>query len=403
MKINSLKPKLRFLNFSDNWEVKRLEKLFIEFRSGNNITSSEISDCGKYPVYGGNGKRGYFDHFTHDGDYFLIGRQGALCGNINRSKGKAYFSEHAIACRANDENNTEWLAQRLDYFNLNRLSESSAQPGLSVSKLLRYKLIVPSLPEQQKIASFLTSVDDKIALLNRQADLLKEYKKGLMQKIFSQEIRFKQEDGSDFPDWEEKRLGKLFSFISTNSFSRDKLNYEKGEVYNIHYGDIHKRFSTLFEIDKQDVPFLNSEIDVSKFESKRFCKEGDVIIADASEDYLDIGKSIECVKLNGHKVLAGLHTIHARPIKDKFCIGFFGHLTKSVNFRKQICFIAQGTKVLSISAIRLSKLILAIPGYSEQQKIANFLTSIDYKIGAINQQIEQTKTFKKGLLQQMFV
>ena len=66
--------------------------------------------------------------------FFIIGRQGALCGNINRSVGKAFFSEHAIACKANDENDTEWLAQRLDYYNLNRLSESSAQPGLSVSK-----------------------------------------------------------------------------------------------------------------------------------------------------------------------------------------------------------------------------------------------------------------------------
>lgn len=123
-------PQLRFPEFEGEWVEKRLEKLFSEFKSGQNITASQIKEKGKYPVYGGNGLRGYFDEYTHNGNYFLIGRQGALCGNINKSKGKAYFSEHAIACMANEENDTEWLAQRLDYYNLNRLSESSAQPGL---------------------------------------------------------------------------------------------------------------------------------------------------------------------------------------------------------------------------------------------------------------------------------
>ena len=154
-KISQTAPKLRFSQFAGDWNEKRLEELFSEFKSGYNITSDNISDYGTYPVFGGNGIRGYVETFTHDGFYFLISRQGALCGNINRIDGKAYISEHAIACKANSTSDTEWLAQRLDYYSLNRLSESSAQPGLSVNKLLRFKLFVPSIAEQEKIASFL--------------------------------------------------------------------------------------------------------------------------------------------------------------------------------------------------------------------------------------------------------
>jgi type I restriction enzyme S subunit len=167
-----------------DWEKKRLESIFSEFKSGYNITSDELTESGSYPVFGGNGIRGYSEKFTHEGFYFLIGRQSALCGNIHRSYGKAYISEHAIACKANDTSDTEWLAQRLDYYNLNKLSESSAQPGLAVNKLLRFKLLTPCKKEQEKIADFLTAIDKKIEAAAKQIELIKQFKKGLLQKMF---------------------------------------------------------------------------------------------------------------------------------------------------------------------------------------------------------------------------
>ena len=202
-------PQLRFPKFEGDWKEKRLDELFVEFKSGYGITSEQVAKHGIYPVFGGNGLRGYTDSFTHEGFYFLIGRQGALCGNINRTYGKAYISEHAIACQANESSDTEWLAQRLNYYNLNRLSESSAQPGLSVNKLLRFKLFVPSKAEQEKIASFLGAVDTRLTQLRRKHKLLQTYKRGVMQKLFSQQIRFKGDRGQPFPDWENKNLGEV--------------------------------------------------------------------------------------------------------------------------------------------------------------------------------------------------
>jgi type I restriction enzyme S subunit len=179
---------LRFKNDHGNdfseWEEKRLRELCATFKSGKGITSEEIEEDGEYPVYGGNGRRGYTNTFTHDGEFLLIGRQGALCGNINRVSGKSYISEHAIAVAGNELANTEWLAQRLYHLNLNRLSESSAQPGLAVNKLERLKLLTPSLPEQTKIAKFLTALDRKIESVSQQITHTQTFKKGLLQQMF---------------------------------------------------------------------------------------------------------------------------------------------------------------------------------------------------------------------------
>ena len=227
-----------------------------------------------------------------------------------------------------------------------------------------------------------------------------------MQKIFSQELKFKIKNEAgvlvEAPKWEKKKLGEIYSFKSTNSYSRENLNYEVGEIKNIHYGDIHTKFQVKFDLTKEYVPFINPEIAVKVLEDN-YCKEGDLVIADASEDYTDVGKSIELVNLNNKKVVAGLHTILARPDLTIMQIGFGGFFMKSSEVRKQIMLMAQGTKVLSISAIRLAGIEVELPSKKEQTKIANFLSAIDEKINHCQKQIEKTEQWKKGLLQKMFV
>ena len=135
-------------------------------------------------------------------------------------------------------------------------------------------------------------------------------------------------------DWVEKRYGDIYSFHSTNSLSRDKLNYEKGDVYNVHYGDIHTKFSTMFELENEFVPYINSDIDLSKIKPESYCQVGDLVVADASEDYDDIGKTMEIMSLNNQKTLAGLHTFLARPDKGSMALGFIGYLLQSWKIRK---------------------------------------------------------------------
>jgi len=166
------------------WEVQKLEKLCSTFKSGSSITQKSIFEAGAYPVYGGNGLRGYTDTYTHDGEYALIGRQGALCGNLKYVKGKTYISEHAIAVQANSENSTQWLYYRLKEMNLNKLSESSAQPGLSAKKLKEILINTPCLEEQIRIANFLACFDEQIKLCTNKLFMLQQLKRSFLRQMF---------------------------------------------------------------------------------------------------------------------------------------------------------------------------------------------------------------------------
>ena len=202
--------------------------------------------------------------------------------------------------------------------------------------------------------------------------------------------------------WAPEPMGEVYSFKGNNSLSRDKLNYDAGSVKNIHYGDIHTKFSTHFVITQELVPFIN-EAEECVIRDENLCTEGDMIFADASEDMADIGKAIEITHLNGERVVSGLHTILARRTGERIALGFGGHLFKSGWVRTQIQKEAQGTKVLGISPKRLRNVQLPLPNDSaEQQKIADCLSSLDELIAAQARKVDALKTHKKGLMQQLF-
>lgn len=201
--------------------------------------------------------------------------------------------------------------------------------------------------------------------------------------------------------WGYKKYNQIYTFYSTNSLPRENLNYENGEAKNIHYGDIHTKFATLFDIEKENVPFVNSDVDLTNVKVENFCQEGDLLIADASEDYNDIGKTIEIVNLNNEKLISGLHTFHARPNKHIMAIGFSGYLLQTWKVRKQVMVIAQGTKVLGLATSRLGEIKLVIPSLPEQQKIASFLTDVDDKITKLIKKKDLLEQYKKGVVQKI--
>jgi type I restriction enzyme, S subunit len=154
-----------------------------KFISASNISENRYEDS--YPCYGGNGLRGYTSKFSHDGIYSLIGRQGALCGNVKLASGKFYATEHAIVVNTKEVINSSWLYYQLDFLNLNKHATGQAQPGLSVEVLENLKISAPENAEEQtKIASCLSSFDERIAAQVQKLDTLKAHKKGLMQQLF---------------------------------------------------------------------------------------------------------------------------------------------------------------------------------------------------------------------------
>jgi type I restriction enzyme S subunit len=220
-------------------------------------------------------------------------------------------------------------------------------------------------------------------------------------------LTIEQQPKKRFPEFDYQLklydFENLYEFKTTNSFSRDLLNYESGVVKNIHYGDIHKKFSALFDMTNEEVPYINADVNLSKIKDEQFLSNGDLVIADASEDYKDIGKTIEIISLGDKKVIAGLHTFLARRTTDLNVIGYMTYLLQTWFVRKQIMRIAQGTKVLSLSTSRLAKTKLILPEIQEQQKISGFFSAIDKKIRLLKEKHTLLDQYKKGVLQKLFL
>ena len=179
-----LSGKNKEFSSTSSWMQKTLGDLCSEFRSGRNISSTLIHKTGDYPVYGGNGIRGYCDQYSHEGEYVVIGRQGALCGNVRIIQGQNYLSEHAIAVRANADNDTGFLLYLLDFMKLGQYSDQGAQPGLAVNKLLRLKCTVPDKKTQSKIASFLLRLDSQISNQEKMLSVLAYQREAFLQQLF---------------------------------------------------------------------------------------------------------------------------------------------------------------------------------------------------------------------------
>jgi len=176
----------------EHWEVKKL-KYVAHLRSGTNIVSDQIKEINEYPVFGGNGLRGYFSEFTHEGDLVLIGRQGAYCGNIKYGKGKFWASEHAVVVMPIFEYEMIYLGELLRSMNLNKYSVSAAQPGLAVDTIKNLQIPFPPIQEQQSIVQHIETecarIDAKIAKTKKLIELLTEYRTALISEVVTGKIK----------------------------------------------------------------------------------------------------------------------------------------------------------------------------------------------------------------------
>ena len=170
----------------EHWEVRRLKSLCI-MNSGDGITAEAIEQTGTYPVYGGNGLRGYTAEYTHDGRYALIGRQGALCGNVHDVQGKFWASEHAVVASLYSDHKIDWFVPLLEAMNLNQYSISAAQPGLSVERVANLWAPVPPPQEQsivgEHLAKLTVEISDAVERSRRQIELMEEYRTRLIADV----------------------------------------------------------------------------------------------------------------------------------------------------------------------------------------------------------------------------
>lgn len=209
-------------------------------------------------------------------------------------------------------------------------------------------------------------------------------------------LRFRDDSGSRFVDWQKVSFGKTFSFLKSSAFSRAQLNYRGGQIKNVHYGDILVKFPTILNSCCNDVPYVNPAEKTEKYD---LLQVGDIVIADTAED-LTVGKAIEISDVSNN-IIAGLHTIACRP-QRKFANRFLGYYLNSKAFHNQLVPLATGIKVYSIIKSEIVKTRINVPCLEEQQKIASFFSTLDEKIELSKHKLKALEQLKKGLMQKIF-
>lgn len=368
-------PALRFPEFEGKWNEKKLGETATSIKAGKTKPESE----GAYPVYGSTGKFGFCQNYTHDGTFILIARVGANAGLLNLVSDKFGVTDNTLIFESDNKNAIGFVYYLLLKFNLNKLIFGSGQPLITGGQLQSLKISLPTLPEQQKIAAFLKTIDEKIQQLTKKKDLLEQYKKGVMQKIFNQEIRFKDDNGNDFADWEEKLLGEASEINPKNKALPESFIYidlesvENGALQKeslVHLKDAPSRAQRLLE--KNDILFQT----VRPYQRNNLYFDKDGIYV-ASTGYAQIR-----TKNNSKYLYQFLH---------------------SDDFVNEVILRCTGTSYPAINSTDLSNIQINLPTLPEQERIADFLSALDIKINLVKIQLEQTQQYKKGLLQKMFV
>ncbi|CAG0998911.1 hypothetical protein FLAV_02805 [Flavobacteriales bacterium] len=382
-----------------HWEVKRVKDLG-EYQSGEYINANEFDEENLYPVYGGNSFRGFANKYNTEGDYVLIGRQGALCGNINYGSGKFWATEHCVVVYHKRKINVKWLGELLRIMNLNQYATSTAQPGLSVEKIKRLELPVPSYEEQTAIAQYLDAktqaIDKKINLLTKKAETYKELRKSIINDVvckgLDKNVKLK-ESGIDWigkiPEhWKISRIKDSFNLFTGNSIS-DKALFERKEnsIDYVSTKDIDVDTGRITYDNGVYIPKKDKSFKIAKANSILICIEG----ANAGKKIGFTNKDICFVNK-----LCAIKS-RTKNNSDKY----FYYFTQSPLFEKQFFAILNGLiGGVSLNSIKYFDIIS--PTKEEQTSIANYLDEKTQKIDAIvsniGKQIDTLKELRKTLI-----
>jgi type I restriction enzyme S subunit len=279
------------------------------------------------------------------------------------------------------------------YNEIRDLSNQGGQENLSGGIIKKINISFPSIQEQQKIADFLTQIDNKINQLSQKKQLLERYKKGVMQQIFNQSIRFTDDDGREFPEWEEREIGNEVDFLSGYPFDGNDIQEDSNGInlmrgINITEGYIrHNK-----DIDK----YYLGEIEPLK---KYLLKENDLVIG---MDGSKVGKNSALIKKNDVNTLLVQRVARLRAKKYSSIEFIYQHIISN-KFYSYVDKVNTSSGIPHISAKHIKEFRIFFPCIKEQTKIANFLTALDNKIALVEKQLNGTKQYKKGLLQQLFI
>ena len=381
-------PKLRFPEFTGEWEEKKLGEIF-RISAGGDIDSKHVSkertEKFNYPIYANTerdkGLYGYSDVYKIESGVVTVTGRGVNIGIAHARNHKFYPIVRLLVLEPLKEENIYFYEYQINRLNLYK--ESTGVPQLTAPQISIYCVCFPQLIEQTKIATFLTAVDEKLTQLKKKKTLLEQYKKGVMQKLFSQELRFKDDNNQDFPDWQELPLDKTADIVGGGTPDTSNELLWNGNI----------QWFTPTELKFKYVKFSNRNItdEGLKQSSAKLLPAGTVLFSSRAT----IGDASitlkECATNQGFQSFV---------VGDNLYNEYLYYWI--INNKNVFLMKASGSTFLEISKNEVAKINIELPSLPEQQKIANFLSAIDEKISHCGAQIEKMEAWKKGLLQQMF-
>ena len=398
-------PQLRFPEFETDWEKEKLKNVSTYFNGGS--FENDVQVEGRYELVtlksiNMSGSLVHSKRFIEI-EVSTLSKNTLVMILSEQSPGllgmtalipidnKYVLNQRVAEIRPNDNVDSYFLSMSINrnqrYFG--KHGAGTKVQNLSKPNVENYEFLCPTKPEQQKIAAFLTAVDNKIEQLSKKQELLGEYKKGAMQQIFSQAIRFKANDDSEFPDWEEKKLGDVCKLQGGYAFK--SAEFQKHGIPIIRISNISNNNDF---IDNRNLVYYNEIKNSDKF----IIKNGDLIVAmsGATTGKSSIYNLIEDAYLNQR---VGLFKAN-NSLLD---YGFLIQIVFSYIFATQLDSVLVAGAQPNVSSKDIEGFEISLPSKIEQNKIANFLSSIDSKIEQVGKQLDESNQFKKALLQQMFV
>lgn len=381
-------PKLRFPEFKGEWEEKRLGECLTLLYGKDWKDKSSTKKL--YPVLGTGGVISYIDEFIYDKPCVLIGRKGSINNPVFIDK-PFWTVDTQFYSEIHEGYSPKFLYYIFCTENWSKHDESTGVPSLSAKNVENTHKHIPSYSEQQKIADFLSNVDSIITAETKILNTLQKKKKALMQKLFTQQLRFKSDDGKDFPEWEEKKLGEVCNVLSGKRVPKgNKLTSVNTGLKYITVSDMGDKF-----VSNKDIKYITQEIETKIKKYKVIT--GDIIISVAgtlgkvniiTEEFNNANLTENCDKLT----------------EFKGCITeYLFYFLQSDKFLDEINRIKTSSAQPKLALDRLRIFVIPIPIIKEQQKIADCLSSMDSLIQTQQKVVTTWQQRKKALLQQMFI
>ena len=376
-------PKLRFPEFSGEWEEKKLGECLTLLYGKDWKDKSSTKKL--YPVLGTGGVISYIDEFIYDKPCVLIGRKGSINNPVFIDK-PFWTVDTQFYSEIHEGYSPKFLYYIFCTENWSKHDESTGVPSLSAKNVENTYKHIPSYSEQQKIADFLSNVDSIITAETKILNTLQKKKKALMQKLFTRQLRFKSDDGTDFPAWEEKKLGEI------SSSPKYGLN-----ASGIDYDGEHK-YLRITDIDEVTHTFSPEEITTpSEFSDDYLLEENDIVFARTGAS---TGKTYLYNPNDGDLYFAGfLIKFHIKDANARFVF----YQTCTHEYEKWVHVMSTRSGQPGINSEEYSTLKIKLPCIEEQEKIADCLSIIDSLIQTQQKVVTTWQQRKKALLQQMFV